>query len=121
VVSIASNIFFDPTREELAVADTVLAVSVTSDYSAQAIELLSVRTISPPAHLTSPGVPDAVNPATNHTTSVLQSTTAETPGVWKAPQGGMPRALLARVLESCLQPGGVATEVLEALDGVDVG
>ena len=42
-------------------------------------------------------------------------------GVWTPRRGGMPRALLKRVLEMVLGRGGVGEEVVAGLEGVDVG
>lgn len=85
-MSVADNIIFDPTREELAVAEFVLAISVVATPSARgdagkatsskgrdegskegkdgprrALRLVSMRTIDPPSRLTPPGVPDYLN------------------------------------------------------------
>ncbi|KAH6640787.1 ribosomal protein S5 domain 2-type protein [Chaetomium tenue] len=87
VMAVGNNIIFDPSKEELTVADVALAVSVTSatspstlskphttDAEAAAaaetdpesgrnLRLLSIRTIDPPSRLTPPGVANAVNAA----------------------------------------------------------
>src|SRR5690606_23210135 len=90
VMAVGNNILFDPSKEELAVADVALAVSVTSsseqaqqqqqqqdqdmsDGSAvdkktqqkpsRNLRLLSIRTIDPPSRLTPPGVANAANAA----------------------------------------------------------
>ncbi|KAI5863453.1 hypothetical protein GGS23DRAFT_567108 [Durotheca rogersii] len=84
VMAVGDNIIFDPSKEELAVADCALAVSVGEtgepaddphdsmdvDVSAgsgvktrRKLRLLSVRTIDPPSRLTAPGVPNSVNAA----------------------------------------------------------
>ncbi|RMY43672.1 hypothetical protein D0863_16307 [Hortaea werneckii] len=77
-----STILFDPSREELAVADAVVAISLgvlspSSSSSSAAGEpaasspqqtpnlaLLALRTIDPPSRLTGAGVPDRVNSTT---------------------------------------------------------
>ncbi|KAL1839621.1 hypothetical protein VTJ49DRAFT_1324 [Mycothermus thermophilus] len=82
VMAVGNNILFDPSKEELAVADVALAVSVTSSTSQtgkevtkgknpsnspsqshRSLRLLSIRTIDPPSRLTPPGVANAANAA----------------------------------------------------------
>ncbi|KAJ4306919.1 Exosome complex component rrp42 [Collariella sp. IMI 366227] len=107
VMAVGNNIIFDPSKEELAVADVALAVSVTGSSStsqtdaatesAEAgrnLRLLSIRTIDPPSRLTPPGVPNATNAAygaangaNGGAQKMLEARTAETEaveGVWKA-------------------------------------
>ncbi|KAI0593735.1 ribosomal protein S5 domain 2-type protein [Biscogniauxia sp. FL1348] len=170
VMAVGDNIIFDPSKEELAVADSVLAVSVGVDQQPQPqqqqqqpdvvataaamdvdekeeeeeeesqkagrqgknLRLLSVRTIDPPSRLTAPGVPNAVNAAAwGHTATATAAATAKDPGamsaetervdgVWKAPRGGAKMAVLAAMVQKVLEKGGVADEVLEALDGVEL-
>jgi exosome complex component RRP42 len=144
VIAVGENIFFDPSPEELAVADLLLAVSIceTIDDSTPTplvpkpttkphrnIRLLSLRTIDPPSRLTTPGVPDALN------TAVTLESQTETPknkavvldagvdyrGVWIPPKGGTKRGLIGRIVQMVIEPGGVGEEVLEGLEGVDVG
>ncbi|KAI7088950.1 hypothetical protein KC356_g2915 [Hortaea werneckii] len=79
-----STILFDPSREELAVADAVVAISLgvlppssssapsSSSSSSSAttnpnLRLLALRTIDPPSRLTSAGVPDGLNTTTTGT------------------------------------------------------
>ena len=119
------NIFFDPTREELAVADAVLAVSLTTcpfinSKDKAALQLLSLRTIDPPSRLTSPGVPDKLNPATGAVKTVGNGD-ADEEGVWRPPRGGMKRELVGRVLEACLEKEGAGEEVMAGLAAVDLG
>lgn len=38
-------------------------------------------------------------------------------GVWNPPRGGMKRGLVAGVVKSVVEEGGVGEEVLEALEG----
>ncbi|MCJ1372872.1 hypothetical protein MMC20_004098 [Loxospora ochrophaea] len=140
---IASNILFDPSREEIAVADTLLAISIaasttpsppsnpspssSSSFSTKpTLHLLSIRTIDPPSRLTPLGVPDSANSAIPHPSSTFAASSGdrsgeEVHGVWTPRRGGMPRALLKRVLEMVLGRGGVGEEVVAGLEGVDVG
>ncbi|KAI1737113.1 hypothetical protein F4680DRAFT_221005 [Xylaria scruposa] len=148
VMAVGENVIFDPSKEELAVADCALAVSVgegeaeTDDAAAamdvdtetkpRTLRLLSVRTIDPPSRLTAPGVPNAVNAAAwgqqgggsavavKETTGLRAAETGSVEGVWKAPRGGSKIAIISTIVEKILQKGGVADEVLEGLDGVEL-
>ncbi|KAI1631919.1 ribosomal protein S5 domain 2-type protein [Biscogniauxia mediterranea] len=168
VMAVGDSIIFDPSKEELAVADSVLAVSVGEEAAAPAdqqqqqqkqpgvvvaaamdvdekeeevveeeeeqgrkarnLRLLSVRTIDPPSRLTAPGVPNAVNAAAWGQTAApakdpgaMSAETEDVEGVWKAPRGGAKMAVLGAMVQKVLEKGGVADEVLEALDGVELG
>ncbi|TRX92869.1 hypothetical protein FHL15_006275 [Xylaria flabelliformis] len=162
VMAVGENVIFDPSKEELAVADCALAVSVgeseveseaetddaamdvdaaaaaTAEVKARTtLRLLSVRTIDPPSRLTAPGVPNAVNAAAwgqqgggggssaapvaaKETTGLRAAETGSVEGVWKAPRGGSKIAIISTIVEKILQKGGVAEEVLEGLDGVEL-
>lgn len=118
VVAVGDNVIFDPAREELAVADTALAVSVAEvqkvgggDMAVEGRELrlLSMRTVDPPSRLTPPGVPHAP------TASGAQQT-----GVWKAPLGGTRFGVVDKITQKVLEKGGVADEVLDGLEGVEL-
>ncbi|KAI9776196.1 MAG: hypothetical protein M1839_000517 [Geoglossum umbratile] len=134
VIAVGENILFDPSREELAVADLLLAVSISEvidDTSTELqpntprnIRLLSLRTIDPPSRITPPCVPDALNTAIT-TTATGESKTADTDhsddGIWTPPKGGAKRRIVGRIVEMVVEYGGVGEEVLEGLEGVDVG
>ena len=137
-MAVGSNIIFDPTREELAVANAVLAVSLTSSMSPTSgkaigdengvsnLRLLSIRTIDPPSRLTTAGIPDSHNPVTGGgELTKLSGPQAQVElraeRFWCPPQGGMKRALIGKVVEMCLAKGGVGEEVLAGLEGVEVG
>ncbi|KAI7122735.1 hypothetical protein KC324_g18090, partial [Hortaea werneckii] len=87
----STTILFDPSREELAVADAVVAISLgVLPTDLQKLSLLALRTIDPPSRLTAAGVPDRLNtttPSSAPTTSTVNSaaasggnTSAEAPG-----------------------------------------
>lgn len=121
VVAIGDNVIFDPSREELAVADTALAVSVAeaqgTTQGGRELRLLSMRTVDPPSRLTPPGVPHAPTPAQQQ----QQRQTGETPaGVWKAPLGGTKFGVVDAILQAVLEKGGVADDVLDGLEGVEL-
>ncbi|ETS78751.1 hypothetical protein PFICI_08604 [Pestalotiopsis fici W106-1] len=147
VMVVGDNIIFDPSKEELAVADTALAVSVgegqvqqdknndaamdVDDKSqpSRKLRLLSVRMIDPPSRLTPPGVPNSVNAsawgqgggsAAQKNPDARQAETADVAGVWKAPRGGIKPAVLSAMVAKVLEKGGVADEVLDGLDGVEL-
>jgi exosome complex component RRP42 len=149
VMAVGDNIIFDPSKEELAVADCALAVSVGEadipindaeaaaamdiDVDAEvktedrALRLLSVRTIDPPSRLTAPGVPNAVNAAAwgqgapvAKETGLRAAETGNVEGVWKAPRGGTKITLIGTMVQKILEKGGVADEILEGLDGVEL-
>jgi exosome complex component RRP42 len=146
VMAVGDNIIFDPSKEELAVADSALAVSVSEGggrstasgpppekmdledkTEGRNLRLLSVRTIDPPSRLTPPGVPNSVNAAawaaqgvTAKNPEARTSETEDVVGVWKAPRGGIKFALLSAMVQAVLEKGGVADEVLEGLEGVEL-
>ncbi|KAB5582378.1 ribosomal protein S5 domain 2-type protein [Coniochaeta sp. 2T2.1] len=151
VMAVGNNIIFDPAKEELAVADVALAVSVGEAIPASSLSsktgskqrmeidtgisggrnlrLLSVRTIDPPSRLTPPGVPNEKNTAygaaaavTAKTQNQAEARTAETEsveGVWKAPRGGAKVLVMAALVDKCLERGGVADEVFDALEAIE--
>ncbi|KAJ5759552.1 hypothetical protein N7520_006708 [Penicillium odoratum] len=129
VISVGENVIFDPSREEIAVADAVLAISITRDTESRGLKLLSIRTIDPPSRLTQPGVPNSENSnmlaATAPTESVAvlnpAAGEAEVPGVWRPRRGGIKRSVISRMIKTVLKEGGVGEEVLEGLEGVHVG
>lgn len=122
VIAVGENVIFDPNREEIAVADTVLAVSVTRNDGSDGLKLLSIRTVDPPSRLTQPGVPNAENAATGGAATGGGATeSGEVPGVWRPRRGGVKRSTIARMAKLVLQRGGVGEEVLEGLEGVQVG
>ncbi|KAL2825159.1 ribosomal protein S5 domain 2-type protein [Aspergillus cavernicola] len=129
VISVAENIVFDPSREEIAVADTVLAISITYDTGSNCLKLLSIRTVDPPSRLTQPSVPNSENVATLGSTAAAEASAIINPstgeeevsGVWRPRRGGVKRATIARMVKMVLEKGGVGEEVLDGLEGVEVG
>jgi len=141
IMAVKENIIFDPSKEELAVAEVVLAVSVGERTQAEQeagdmdvdpgkgrdLKLLAVRTIDPPSRLTHPGVPNTLNTATGGSAASTaeqastQRETMEDEGVWQPPRGGAKRKLIAAMIQKVLERGGVAEEVLDGLDAVELG
>lgn len=139
VVAVGGNVIFDPTREELAVAEAALAVSVSEVRgetksgdmdvdSGRQLRLLSIRTVDPPSRLTPPGVPNSMNIATGVASgtstpqiqpqNTLDGTSIE--GVWKAPLGGTKFAVVDAIIEAVLEKGGVTDDILDGLEGVEL-
>jgi exosome complex component RRP42 len=128
VVAIGDTTIFDPAKEELAVAESALAVSVAEvrkikeegdmdvDKKGRELKLLSVRTVDPPSRLTPPGVPHVAN----NSGSAQKSDTQTTEGVWKAPLGGTKFGVIDGIIQAVLEKGGVADEVLDGLEGVEL-
>ena len=139
VMAVKDSIIFDPSKEELAVAEVVLAVSIgersegvggtdmdIDSGKKRNLRLLAVRTIDPPSRLTPPGVPNALNTATGGTAATIEHTatqreTLDDEGVWQPPRGGAKRKLIVAMIQKVLEQGGVAEEVLDGLDGVGLG
>ncbi|KAI8936212.1 hypothetical protein NX059_006640 [Plenodomus lindquistii] len=127
-MAVGDNIIFDPAKEELAVADAVLAIACTnSPTSSTGARIVSIRTIDPPSHLTPPGVPNSMNSATGGTvpTSMADALTQRellaASGVWTPPRGGMKRSLISQVTKMVVESGGIAEEVIGALAAIEVG
>ncbi|KAF2197109.1 exoribonuclease family protein [Delitschia confertaspora ATCC 74209] len=125
-MAVGSNIIFDPSKEELAVADAVLAVACTTSANSGG-RIVSIRTVDPPSHLTPPGVPNAMNSATggkvptSSADALTQRELLSNSGVWTPPRGGMKRSLLSGIVKMVVEKGGVAEEVIEALQRVEIG
>ncbi|POR37099.1 Exosome complex component RRP42 [Tolypocladium paradoxum] len=137
VVAVGDNIIFDPAKEELAVAESALAVSVSEVRtqknqgamdvdSGRELRLLSMRTVDPPSRLTPPGVPNSANVATTSAPAASQQTQHQKldgqpeDGVWKAPLGGTKFGVLDGIIQAVLEQGSVAHEVLDGLEGVEL-
>ncbi|KAJ4340977.1 Exosome complex component rrp42 [Ascochyta clinopodiicola] len=126
-MAVGPNIIFDPCKEELAVADAVLAIACTSTSSTSSSKIVSIRTIDPPSHLTPPAVPNSMNSATGGAvpeSSAHALTLRErlaTSGVWTPPRGGMKRGLVSQVAKMVVEKGGVADDIIGALAGIEVG
>lgn len=132
VISVGANFIFDPSKEELAVAEAVIALSAGSSSTSSSaahnkgLRLLAMRTIDPPSRLTPPGIPNSLNSAATGTASLppdeafsAREGTDEL-GVWNPPRGGMKRTLLAVMINAVIGAGGAAEEVMDALAHVEV-
>jgi exosome complex component RRP42 len=127
-MAVGPNIIFDPCKEELAVADAVLAIAcATSTTSSTGARIVSIRTIDPPSHLTPPAVPNLMNSATGGTAptsnadALTQRELLANSGVWTPPRGGMKRELISQITKMVVEKGGVAEEVITALQAIEMG
>lgn len=135
VISVGENIFFDPSSEELAVADAVLAFSIGQVYSdvkstspnnakdlASAIDagqgegqgeelrLLAIRSINPPSR------EFASTTAVAATEGGEKGKGQEDDGVWTKRKGRMKRDLVSKSLKMILGGGGVGADVFRELE-----
>ncbi|RMD41189.1 hypothetical protein DV735_g3968, partial [Chaetothyriales sp. CBS 134920] len=108
VVTVNDNIVFDPSHEEIKVADNMLAISIQPEPTADkaSYKMLSLRMIDTPARDTMKGV---ARDGDSHQGRLV-------PGVWKPRVGGINRQLLNDVATVVLA-GGVADDVISGLDG----
>ena len=107
VVVVGENVIFDPSREELAVADGVVAVSVSNiPGKDDEFQILTTRMIDTPARDTMKGVP----------MSGEVKEGVEIPGIWRPRVGGIKRSALKKAVNTVLS-GGVAKDVMQGLDG----
>ncbi|KAL8397420.1 hypothetical protein RB594_004228 [Gaeumannomyces avenae] len=140
VTAVGDNIIFDPSKEELAVADVAVAVSLAeapatrrsekmAAGSVRDLRLLSIRVIDPPSRLTPSGSSDMTTAAADGSSTGAKSGPDSRPearvadseavdGVWKAPRGGTRVAVLSAIIQKVLERGSVADEVMDALDAV---
>ncbi len=134
-----SMVFFDPSADELAVADAVVALSVTQPLQTTStnateadvlpLKLVALRTIDPPSRLTAGGVPNVLN--TTNATGTAGAGNTSTGGVlairekdqgqsvWRPPRGGVKRAVVGRMIKAVVEKGGVGMEVMAGLAGVE--
>ncbi|KAF1365048.1 hypothetical protein EJ07DRAFT_98285 [Lizonia empirigonia] len=121
-IAIGNTTIFDPCKEELLVADAVLALSCTTSPTTGP-RIVALRAIDPPSHLTAPGVANALNPATGSSaqapSNMLQEMLCEK-GVWSPPRGGVKRGLVSAVSRVVVERGGMADELIAALGGIAV-
>ncbi|GAB7361000.1 hypothetical protein MBLNU230_g1043t1 [Neophaeotheca triangularis] len=141
VISVGPTILFDPSASELAVADAVLAISLTpntttpsstnnNNNSSDPFVPLTLRTIPMPSRLTAPGVPRALdasaatNSAGNASVSQAEALVLrerdEGASVWRPPRGGVGRGVVKEMVRLAVGKGGVGEEVLGGLEGVEV-
>ncbi|KAG8531107.1 uncharacterized protein KY384_004464 [Bacidia gigantensis] len=129
VISVADNIFFDPSPEELAVADSVVVITLTTKArkrnekskageddakGGEGVEVLGIRTLDPPAR----------GSASSFAALAQQSGqpggegggNEDEEGVWRPKVGGMKRAVLKKMTEMCIKRRGVGEEVMEGLE-----
>lgn len=123
-MSVGESIIFDPSKDELAVADAMLAVSAGQASNGSGLNMLALRTIDPPSRLTAPGVPNNLNSASggaavSQAEAIVQRESSEISTVWRPPRGGIKRALVGRMVKMVVEKNGVGEEVMEGLQGVE--
>lgn len=121
VISVGENIFFDPSSEELAVADAVVAISVgqvwdmssneVADAGKEGLRLLAFRTIDPPSRQFAA----AATAATEGGGKGEGEGEGEEEGVWRKRMGGMKRGLVGRIINMVVE-GGVGVDVFRGLE-----
>jgi exosome complex component RRP42 len=119
LITVGSNIIFDPSREELAVADGIFAISVTESERKEmnrpgeaetSFQICSLSSIDPPARDTMRGMPISGE--------VVEG--IKIPGVWQPRVGGIRRYLLKEIVTAVLGEGskrGVASDVFDGVGG----
>lgn len=117
VMVVGTNVIFDPSREELAVADGLVAVSVAEstsstsnllDNSEPTLRICSVRTIDTPSRDTMRGVPASGESGQDE----------QAPGVWQPRTGGVKRSVLKEIVKVILGEGGQRGVAADVLDGI---
>lgn len=133
VITVGENVICDPSKEELAVAENVLALSLvprqdSSSTQAIGMKLVSMRTVDPPSRLTPLGVPNSANPAafsgsgtdSQVSNSGQEAIKARDMGtVWSPPRGGIKRILLSKVIKMVVEAGGPGEQVIAGLAAVE--
>lgn len=125
VAAVGDNVFFDPSSEELAVADAVVAVTIAGverkgkgkgeekgmeggreGVDGTQVQVVAVRMIDLPARLSSAGATDV---------GVDVEAENEDEGVWRPKRGGVSRKVVKTMVGMCVERGGVGEEVLNGL------
>jgi exosome complex component RRP42 len=116
VIVVGENIIFDPSREELSVADAVVGVSVGVPSALgkdnTSFTILALRTLDTAARDTMPGVPR------DEAVDMNQGEKVE--GVWRPKTGGVKRSVLGKIVKTVVGGDGVpgvAGDVLKGLEG----
>ncbi|KAF7185022.1 Exosome complex component RRP42 [Pseudocercospora fuligena] len=114
IMTVGNNILFDPSKEELAVADSAVAISAAQNSEGE-LRMVALRTIDPPSRLTAAGVPSLASAA-----EMLAAREKDLDRkVWQPPRGGVSRVLMSRMIKAVVEKGGVGQEVMEGLQGVE--
>lgn len=125
VMTVGDNILFDPTRDELAIADAVLAISVSQSTTGE-LKVVALRTVDPPSRLTAGGVPNAINTTASGGVSSISPAAAlvlrendQGETFWRPPRGGLRRTMVAAMIKMVVEKGGVGHEVMDGLAGIE--
>lgn len=119
-VTVGSNVFFDPTREEIMVADSLYAISVAVDENSGAHTLVSMQSLDAPSRTSPLGIPASMSASgdgtrAKHDDIIAAREANDDETVWTPPRGGLKPQLLSTILKKTLGPGGVAEEILASL------
>lgn len=117
-MAVGPNIFFDPSREELAVADVVLALTFSSSSLPNpnpGVKLLAIRMVDPPGRRVTTG--GTATTGTVGGAAVQEGDSGEGEGVWRKRAGGVRREVVRRMVDLVVRKGGVGEEVLAGLEG----
>lgn len=107
VASVGSNIFFDPSREELAVADAVAVLTITSTQGG-GTKVVAIRSIDSPANFSTASDLAGAEKA--------QNTSEDSEGVWRPKRGGMTLDVVRDMVQLSSKLGGVGDEILAVLE-----
>ncbi|KAI9661455.1 MAG: hypothetical protein M1831_002977 [Alyxoria varia] len=143
-ITCGANVLFDPSAPELAVADSVLAISLAVPPPSsshphrnsnnreeqtepnQPLRLISLRTISPPSRLTplpssgpgdilAEGATSLQGSAENGNAEVERNEAAA--GTWVPKRGGVGRKVLGKAVDMAVRPDGVGWDVIRGVGG----
>lgn len=122
VMTVGKNVLFDPSREELAVADAVVAISAAQGKDGS-LKMVALRTIDPPSRLTAAGVPNSMNSTAGGSVSAEEALKLRERDagqtVWRPPRGGIGRSLMTQMIKAVIEKDGVGQEVMDGLQTVE--
>jgi exosome complex component RRP42 len=112
VICVGRNVIFDPSAEEIAAAETIVAITIAESQAlgnevedgGRSLSLRALRFIDPPARMSQPG-------------SAMDGR-VDDQGVWKPPKGGVKMEVITRMVKMVLEKGGVGDEILGGLEAV---
>lgn len=129
MITVRDNLIFDPRETEIAVADSIVAVTVVRDSTSKRLRVISIRTMDPPARHTMTGPIEASNVDPEGLPSVGRSAASPIKGSiprgdpyaglespWRPPMGGISRDFVRRIVKRCTEESGVGSELLDGLE-----
>lgn len=124
VTSVGENAFYDPSGDELAVADAVLAISVVQTQSSNIPRIVSMRMVDPPSRLTAAGIPRDTGAAIGSTSSASHAAALakrerdEGATVWRPPRGGLKRSVISQITNTVVKDG-IVGQIFQSLAEVN--